>query len=109
MAIGDRIAQRRKALGMTQDELAKKVGYKSKAAVSKIETNVNDISQSQVVKFAEALDVSINYLMGWENPPDNQQTAQDERHVLVNELFDRLSEEDQRFAVDFLRKLSQNQ
>lgn len=66
MPIGDRIAERRKQLGMTQDELAKRMGYKSKAAISKIETNVNDITQSTVVKFAEVLDTSINYLMGWD-------------------------------------------
>ena len=66
MLIGDRISQRRKELGMTQTELAKKMGYKSKAAISKIETNVNDITQSAVVKFAEVLDTSIAYLMGWE-------------------------------------------
>lgn len=66
MPIGDRIAARRKQLGLTQEELAKRMGYKSKAAISKIETNVNDITQSTVVKFAEVLDTSINYLMGWE-------------------------------------------
>ena len=67
MPIGDRIAERRKALGMTQDELALRMGYKSKAAISKIETNVNDITQSTVVRFAEVLDTTIAYLMGWEN------------------------------------------
>lgn len=69
MLIGDRIALRRKELGMTQTELAMKMGYKSKAAISKIETNVNDITQSVVVKFADALDTSIAYLMGWEDAP----------------------------------------
>lgn len=53
---------------MTQDELALRMGYKSKAAISKIETNVNDITQSTVVRFAEVLDTTIAYLMGWENP-----------------------------------------
>ena len=73
MLIGDRISTRRKELGMTQSELAKKMGYKSKAAISKIETNVNDITQSAVVKFANALDTSIAYLMGWEEIPAQTQ------------------------------------
>lgn len=72
MQIGDRIALRRKELGMTQTELAEKMGYKSKAAISKIETNVNNITQSTVVKFAEALDTSIAFLMGWDNPADDK-------------------------------------
>lgn len=69
MQIGDRIAIRRKELGLTQDELAARTGYKSKAAISKIETNVNDIAQSAVVRFAEALDTTVAYLMGWEDLP----------------------------------------
>lgn len=71
MTIGERIARRRKDLGLTQDELAKKMGYKSKAAISKIETNVNDITQSTVVKFAAVLDTSVGYLMGWEDEDGN--------------------------------------
>ena len=71
MKIGDRIAQRRKELGLTQDQLAEKMGYKSKAAISKIETNVNDITQSTIVKFAEVLNTSVAYLMGWEDESGN--------------------------------------
>ncbi len=81
MTIGERIALRRRALGMTQDELARKVGYRSKAAISKIETNVNDISQSQVVRFAEALGTDINYLMGWEAPKEPPSPADDPHEV----------------------------
>ena len=64
MPIGDRIAARRKELNMTQDELAQKMGYKSKAAISKIETNVNDVAHSTLVQFAKALDTSVAYLVG---------------------------------------------
>ena len=70
MLIGDRIARRRKELGLTQDELAARMGYKSKAAISKIETNVNDITQSTVLRFADALDTSVQYLMGWRDDDD---------------------------------------
>jgi len=64
-SIGTRIMERRKALGMTQEDLAHKLGYKSKSTINKIELGINDISQSKVAKFAEALDVTIPYLMGW--------------------------------------------
>ena len=37
MTIGDRIRLRRVELGMTQQELAEKIGYKGKTAISKIE------------------------------------------------------------------------
>lgn len=87
MLIGDRISIRRKELGMNQSELAEKMGYKSKAAISKIETNVNDITQSAVVKFAEVLDTSIAYLMGWEDAPAQSQAtelAEDEAQLIAD-------------------------
>ena len=41
--IGERINARRKELGMTQEELSKKLGYKNKSTISQIENGVNDI------------------------------------------------------------------
>ena len=64
--IGKRILSRRKELGMTQEELALKVGYKSKSTINKIELGINDIPQSKIIKFAEVLDTSPSALMGWE-------------------------------------------
>lgn len=64
--IGNKIATRRKDLSMTQEELAKRMGYKSKSTINKIENGTNDIPQSKIAKFAEVLDTSIAYLMGWE-------------------------------------------
>lgn len=49
--------------GMTQEELAEKMGYKSKSTIAKIESGVNDIPQSKIKAFAEALSVSISDLM----------------------------------------------
>lgn len=53
--IGDKIKQRRLELGLTQEELAKKLGYKHKSSINKIELNQNDIRQSKVAAFAVAL------------------------------------------------------
>lgn len=65
--IGKRIKIKREALGMTQDELAIKLGYKNKSTIAKIETGANDIVQSKVIEFAKVLNTSIAYLMGWES------------------------------------------
>ena len=65
-SIGTRIMERRKQLGWTQDDLAIRMGYKTKSAINKIELGINDVSQSKVVKFAEVLGVSVAYLMDWE-------------------------------------------
>ena len=51
--IGKRIKEKRESLGMTQEELASKLGYKNKSSIAKIETGTNDIVQSKVVEFAK--------------------------------------------------------
>lgn len=69
MTIYDRIRERRIELNMTQDELAKAVGYKDRSMVTKIERGEVDLSQTKIAKFAEALGVSESYLMGWKESP----------------------------------------
>lgn len=54
----------REARGMSQDELAKMVGFKSRSSINKIELGVNDITQSKLVAIAKALHVSVSELMG---------------------------------------------
>lgn len=75
--IGQNIANKRKELGWTQEDLAKRMGYKSKSTINKIELGVNDIPQSKVVKFADALGVSVAYLMGWEEVKKNNDILTD--------------------------------
>lgn len=65
MTIGDRIRRRREELNLTQDELAKKLGYKSRSSVNKVETS-RELSNKKVRQYAEALECSSAYLMGWE-------------------------------------------
>ena len=39
MEIGDRIRKKREELGMSQEELAKKIGYRSRSSINKIEND----------------------------------------------------------------------
>ena len=43
-----RILQRRLELGLSQEELAQRMGYRSKSSITKLEKGVNDIPQSKV-------------------------------------------------------------
>ena len=70
MKLYERIRQRREELGMSQDELAEKLGYKSRSTIAKIESGENDITQSKIVAFAHALETSPSYLMGWSKQID---------------------------------------
>lgn len=64
--IGKRIRSKREELGITQEELAKMLGYKNKSTIAKIENGTNDITQSKVLEFATALHTTVAYLMGWD-------------------------------------------
>lgn len=66
MTIGERIKNRREELGITQDELAKKLGYKSRSSINKIELNIYNLKQSKIKLIADALDTTPTYIMGWE-------------------------------------------
>lgn len=67
MTIGERIKELRTSLGMTQDELAKLTGYKSRSSIQKIECGERDITQPAIVSFARALKVTPSVIMGWED------------------------------------------
>lgn len=65
----DRIKYRREALGLSQTELAERLGYNDRSTIAKIEKGVNDLNQSKIEAFAEALETTPAYLMGWTDDP----------------------------------------
>lgn len=69
MEIGRRIKQKREELGWSQEELANKVGYKSRSSINKIETDGRGLPQSKIVAFAKALNTTPAFLMGWDETP----------------------------------------
>lgn len=91
--VGARIAARRIELGMSQDELARRLGYKSRSTVQKIEAGINDITQSKIAKFADALETTPAYIMGWNE------------EKLTNSKIGELSEEELDIIAD-LRRLA---
>ncbi len=66
MELYQRIKARREELGMSQNELAKRLGYKDRSTIAKIEAGVNDITQTKIEAFAKALNTTASDLMGWE-------------------------------------------
>lgn len=67
MNLGHRIKKRREELNISQEALAKRLGYKSRSSINKIELGLNDVTQSRIVAIAKALDTTPAYLMGWED------------------------------------------
>jgi transcriptional regulator with XRE-family HTH domain len=86
--IGINIRKQREKLGLTQEELAKRLGYKSKSTINKIEMGINDISQSKIKAFAEALDTSIAYLMDWHDDNTNSNNLNDDAKQIAQFVSD---------------------
>ena len=88
MTTGDRIKKRRNELGMTQEELAKKLGLQ-KSAIAKYEKGrVINIKHSTISNMAKIFHCTPAYLMGWnEEYTDTQETLDDQ-------LFDLIADRD---------------
>lgn len=68
--IGKRIKLKRNELGLSQREMAARLGYKDHTTLTRIEAGKVELSQSNIVKFAKVLGVTPGYLMGWEEKPE---------------------------------------
>jgi transcriptional regulator with XRE-family HTH domain len=75
--IGSNIRAIRTSIGMTQEELASKMGYKSKSTINKIELGKNDIPQSKIKQFAEVLGTTPSVLMGWDKMQEKNDIISD--------------------------------
>ena len=84
MTIGKRIQIRREELGLTQEELAHRIGYKSKSSINKIELDIQQLTQSKIKQIADALHTTPGYIMGWEDEkPELNARLTDEELLLL--------------------------
>lgn len=117
MNIGERIKQRRIEMNLTQDELAKKVGYKSRSSINKIELS-RDLPLTKVAKVAKVLDCTPAYLMGWESENLEEITDIDVKLTTIDEKvkeyalkINRLSKEDKDYifqTIDMIEKVNRD-
>lgn len=105
MDLFKRIKARREELNMSQEDLAKLMGYKSRSSINKIELGENDIPQSKIKAFADALRTTPAYLMGWDTDTQHDQskpnndlpplTLKDEREIAqdLEKMIDSLDDQ----------------
>lgn len=68
-SLGHRIAMIRKMKGLTQQKLATKIGI-SRSLLSNYEIDRNRLYDEMLIRFAIALDVSLDYLVGLKKDPE---------------------------------------
>lgn len=88
MTIGDRIRERRKELGLSQLDLALRLGNKSRASVCTVEKNKEDLTTDRIRKYAEALETTPAYLMGWEDTEPEEYYINPETADMAQKLFE---------------------
>ena len=104
-SIGQRIKQRREELGLTQDELAKQLGYQSRSSINKIELGHQNLTQSKIKAFASALGVTPTFLMGWEEHTSDQFKEAQLKRLL--DVYSTLNSEGKAEALKRLEELSE--
>lgn len=75
MKANDRIKMLRIERGLTQDELAKRMGYADRSMLTKIEAGKVSLTVDKVSMFAEILGVDPAYLAGFSEWQENQDRA----------------------------------
>jgi len=88
MDLGNTITQERKAKGLTRDELAAQVGT-SGAIIGRYERGEITPSVEVAAKIADALDVSLDYLVG-----NTTVLVKDKKMLYRLELLEKISGED---------------
>lgn len=94
--LGRQIRRLREQLGMSQEELAKKLGYKSKSSINKVETGSQGLTQSKIMRFAEALQTTPGELLDWDSDdaPDVEYSNERQRQIFSENLRRLLKESD---------------
>jgi transcriptional regulator with XRE-family HTH domain len=95
MSIGARIKERREQLGITQIELADRLGV-TKGAVGNYETDANSPKASIMYKIFEILQCDANYLY-----QDEIVTQESTKDAQLLSLFHDLNEEGQEKLIDY--------
>lgn len=107
--IGSRIRNRREELGLSQDELGRRLGYKSRSSINKIELDQRNLTQSKIKAIADALETTPSYIMGWEN--QNPYEIPDEENPYELELrdtFEGLDVENQIYVKNWVNAFARN-
>lgn len=105
--IGDRIRNRRELLGLSQEDLARMIGYTSRSSINKIETGAQQLRQSKIKAVADALDTTANYILGIDTKADSQKdyldNYMDQIKDIISEMDDAQKENALRLSRTYLQ------
>ncbi len=104
-SVGNRIRSTRVARGWTQDQLAVEVGV-SRSAVAQWETDRAGQVRGNLSRIAEALGVSVEFLLSGTAPPQSPNSAVTGDELALLRLYRTCEVEDRSFLLRTARKLA---
>ena len=104
------IRTQRRALNMTMKELAAIVGV-TEAAISHYETGRREPDPNMLGRIANALHVTVDYLLGRDDPnPQAQEKAPaagDEQTIEFNHLWKDMDQKEKAFIISMMKTMKQ--
>lgn len=101
---GNRVKDRRLQLGMTQEDLALKMGYSHKASINRLEKGQNNLPQTKIALLADCLQVDVGYLLGFDEEEDDVRRGRPVDRIM--DKLEELSEEEVRVIEVMLELIS---
>lgn len=80
--VHERIRALRIARGLSQEELAARVGYSDRSSIAKVESGKVDLSQSKIKLFASALGVTPGDILGLTDEAPQPSITREQQKVL---------------------------
>lgn len=103
--IGNRIRQRRIQLGLTQKQLAEKIGSK-KNTISNYECDISSPSEDAILSLMEALKCDANYLYGDFFPSGNEVPLDKNEEKIINS-YRKFNDEGKEKLIDIIRDMEE--
>ena len=105
--VGKQLRMRRKLLGLSQDDLGKKVGITFQQ-IQKYESGVNRMGASRMWEFAQALEISEAYFFdGYNNDQTNDDLYSEENEKLLTAYYSIADSHLRSKAIKILETLSE--
>lgn len=105
LALYKNIKKRRLELGLTQTDVAVRMGYADKSMIAKIEKGQVDIPQSKILAFAEILRTSPSDLMGLDGVEAETGHAMSGFESSLLETFQHLNDAGQKKVLEYISDL----
>lgn len=105
LALYKNIKKRRLELGLTQTDVAVRIGYADKSMIAKIEKGQVDIPQSKILAFAEILRTSPSDLMGSDGVETETGHAMSVFESSLLENFQHLNNAGQKKVLEYISDL----